>query len=116
MRIRDWSSDVCSSDLVQALGETRVLERAAEFVGGLGVVVPDSLGPRVLRGRDGLTELGLAVGRRLLGVQLLFQVADAVLVGLDAGAQVEEGFIRPDAPGGVGLGVDRKSTRLHSSN
>src|SRR3546814_1732666 len=37
MRISDWSSDVCSSDLVELVGaDTDVVERAAAFYRGIG--------------------------------------------------------------------------------
>src|SRR3546814_3675952 len=59
MRISDWSSDVCSSDLFQRSerradrqGLPRHLDRGSVPVGAHGLAVVDDVRPRLLRGRD----------------------------------------------------------------
>src|SRR3546814_7031727 len=99
MRISDWSSDVCSSDLLSQLVQevALVLALVARAQQAPVPVVPvdpcvvaggDALGAQVARGVEEMLELDLAV-------------AQHVRVGR--------------APGRV-LGQDRKSTRLNSSH
>src|SRR3546814_10040906 len=95
MRISDWSSDVCSSDLFALFGQ-KGLE-----TGGL----PQPVGRRV--GDD-----ERAVARRQ---------HDARDIALDPEAQREpvaerKGHLDPHGLHRVGGGVDRKSTRLNSSH
>src|SRR3546814_5287871 len=101
MRISDWSSDVCSSDLEKGgLGRLRVVPIAVEIADG-----PDAhLARLALRQRlAGLVE-NRQIDQRLRrrpGRHRLFQII----------------FVDDAATDGVGFGhaIDRKSTRLNSS-
>src|SRR3546814_1794780 len=113
MRISDWSSDVCSSDLVGAGGgrdAPDAAERAALDV-GLDLLVADLAAQRLVvvaldAGAAGVGE------QRLAGAVLL----DVVLVGAaDVADDVRHQRAIGIAPGQVGL-QDRKSTRLNSSH
>src|SRR3546814_7545552 len=101
MRISDWSSDVCSSDLPVLAGNcdgfigNRMLHgylRAANFLLEEGAT-PEQVD-------RALEEFGLAMGP--------FRMSD--LAGLDVGWRIRKGkaHLRPKE--------DRKSTRLNSSN
>src|SRR3546814_3442815 len=104
MRISDWSSDVCSSDLLGQEVEPPEIDREVEardvellFV---GVEQLDFLGAgeqAVGRGRDGPRRHRL----RLAQVVRLVDIQIAALAGAEAGVQVLR---------------DRKSTRLNSSH
>src|SRR3546814_10560555 len=114
MRISDWSSDVCSSDLLVPVGA----ERYADFggagfghidAGGLGLGARIAGPQRVAAGRNvGEAKAAVDVGRgaalQLLNLQLRpLKAACAAAVKHDAGQ-------RP------GKRRDRKSTRLNSSH
>src|SRR3546814_5415491 len=112
MRISDWSSDVCSSDLAgqrqqgldRALAEAAlahddgavmVLERAGDDLGGRGAAGVDQHDDRkAVRGvaRPGIIAFDVALLAAALGDDL---------------AMLQEG---------VGQAEDRKSTRLNSSH
>src|SRR3546814_10872178 len=102
MRISDWSSDVCSSDLVAAL-ERHPVDRVANAVyrhdrGLLYALDPDVQGAAVAGTvRLGLSRCGLAVAGRLGSGRA---AAGAAVAGLLL----------------VVLALDRKSTRLNSSH
>src|SRR3546814_6767995 len=86
MRISDWSSDVCSSDLLDVLGH-----RLGEEVEGDGVVAHHGLGHggdrRIERGDDEIArDLDLVV---IGGEALGHDVAVAELVALDAAHRLE---------------------------
>src|SRR3546814_9184373 len=104
MRISDWSSDVCSSDLLEIVVLAVVARQDAEPGAILVIhhvvpaIAPEALVPRAvarLSGRQ-LEQLGR---REALGLhpEILVAVADAAL-GIEAVAE------------------DRKSTRLNSSH
>src|SRR3546814_7302286 len=116
MRISDWSSDVCSSDLGSR---------------GVGVAEESSL---VVEGRQRERGEGVGAGRRLLGLRLAGPEARAIVaVEGDAAAALAQplqqgkepltalGVENPEGDGrevdkveaGEALG-DRKSTRLNS--
>src|SRR3546814_2858011 len=100
MRISDWSSDVCSSDLV-APGRVGFASTSAPFTdrAHAGLIV-DALGlPRATRTID-------VSGTRRCAISLLL---DTLLAGDDA--LVAAGERRP-----AKAGRDRKSTRLNSSH
>src|SRR3546814_2181724 len=103
MRISDWSSDVCSSDLDRGAGTNEV---DAPLGGALGVVGPPE-GARV----------GGVVPEVDAGVELeLAEVDEAgpLCVGLAVAAQPgREQHERGDGPV---FEQDRKSTRLNSSH
>src|SRR3546814_8009130 len=105
MRISDWSSDVCSSDLLRQLVET--ILRDLDLLGRLDVeVVVEGVVHHVLAERD---ELAAQV-----------EVVDglAVVGGIDDGdvARLELGQILRAADVGQRALLDRKSTRLNSSH
>src|SRR3546814_1816600 len=97
MRISDWSSDVCSSDLLEAVDHA--------WVGHVPTV-----GLRVLLRLSGTCDVTLDEGVELAPL-VQAQVVAAGLVDPGNGA---EGLL--DVIGGVGDGGDRKSTRLNSSH
>src|SRR3546814_2684741 len=117
MRISDWSSDVCSSDLVAGVPLDALLVELLALVGGELVTVEpvgDLLGHEL--------EGGVGPPERLR-VERVVLVAVAVVVALDRPVDVAH-----VAPGGVAVLVvhgaedagqraeDRKSTRLNSSH
>src|SRR3546814_7341536 len=98
MRISDWSSDVCSSDLsVDVDGDAGAFE-LGEAVGGLGV---HRGGLGLVLGALGL-ELG-DVGRRGRHCLALGHEVVAAVTGLDVDLVAQ-------------VAADRKSTRLNSSH
>src|SRR3546814_8011373 len=106
VRISDWSSDVCSSDLLVGLGDL-FLDHPA---GGLRrAVLPD------LRPHDVTDALGAVVDELFRGVGQAG--IHHVAVGVDRSA-VGAGDIQVEViagPRGVEVQADRKSTRLNSS-
>src|SRR3546814_1534636 len=118
MRISDWSSDVCSSDLFQELAATRGDVVAWERTGSGGllragmeqfdVIILD----RMLGDLDGLTILRRlresGVGTPVLMLSALGRTSDRA-EGLDAGA--DDYLAKPFEP--EELMADRKSTRLN---
>src|SRR3546814_1426344 len=118
MRISDWSSDVCSSDLAQSLadfGELNTQLNAGEVFGA-----------RRFRIRQG--DLTVGDGVKAQDVQIVLDGGSLTIEGtIDASGQ-GVGAIRLAAIGdlvvngaldahGTGLRVeDRKSTRLNSSH
>src|SRR3546814_8815666 len=112
MRISDWSSDVCSSDLVLVLGVIIGIGSTlfSEFTSGFGGATPTIDEAMAIV----LAALSL-VGLGIFGPG----IASGIVSGgpqLSAGAAVGTGMA---AGGMVALGagaVDRKSTRLNSSH
>src|SRR3546814_4392028 len=97
MRISDWSSDVCSSDLPVAKAEE-------------GVGFKEELADAARRARIelALQELHVAVGRQ--GFRM------ALRIGCDRYLERRD-FQQPFGQfGGIGIALDRKSTRLNSSH
>src|SRR3546814_2472858 len=89
MRISDWSSDVCSSDLLHVV---------AQLLGVLVLAAAARMARRPLVGADedmGGIERGGIVGqtRHLSGFLLLFLVAIAVAAATAAGKLAEEEFL-----------------------
>src|SRR3546814_10243778 len=98
MRIRDWSSDVCSSELAEDLGEGGDITSAAVFPA-------DARFDGVMESRDSIVVAGLPIA------EAFFRALDP-----DVGIErlVEEGArVRPGT-GLMRLLRDRKSTRLKS--
>src|SRR3546814_10479168 len=98
MRISDWSSDVCSSDLEGAVGHAADEEHAAH-------VEVDLL--------EHLLAVGLAVGQGAAVAHLV--AADDDDARLGAALQDDLGGAHELREAAVGL-QDRKSTRLNSSH
>src|SRR3546814_2351854 len=98
MRISDWSSDVCSSDLV---GAEAVLGHVDDLGSGVGVLDLDDVDV-------GRAEAGDLVGGagRLDG---------GAVDGRGRGPRAVD-LERPEVAGALGGGLDRKSTRLNSSH
>src|SRR3546814_9480114 len=125
MRISDWSSDVCSSDLLDALRGGGKVSGALE----LGIAADlDRRPPIFLREPDQIGE-GVAVPRldaiRRDGRNRLFVVRAAIELVADpeeSGVQLGRHFHRPLASAlaflasASNLDIDRKSTRLNSSH
>src|SRR3546814_7064724 len=111
MRISDWSSDVCSSDLAEVLGDGRVVGARGGLVGEVGAVAV------------GVAGVGAQVG---LGVLRGGGVGHAVpFVGSSIaahGAAESDGVDTPEVTPSArctsprGTRGDRKSTRLNSSH
>src|SRR3546814_7681249 len=107
MRISDWSSDVCSSDLL--------------FPGEIPVVQVDRGGQVTYHGPGQLVGYLLLDVRRLgIGVRELVSRIEQSLIDLLASYGIEAAA-KADAPGVYVNGakiasLDRKSTRLNSSH
>src|SRR3546814_3182398 len=111
MRISDWSSDVCSSDLVELLDD-RVDPGVGAVLGRLGAAADDLL--------EGRVAAHLEVAAADAGAQLARQ-AEAVERQDAPHVRVDPVQLRIDAALGHrkdadGIGADRKSTRLNSSH
>src|SRR3546814_6183348 len=103
MRISDWSSDVCSSDLRSVASGYRSALRIAVSDGA----VEPRLSTWLARCREEEPEVELRLSEMSLSEQLH---------GLRAG-HFDAGFARADKVGnGVVAQADRKSTRLNSSH
>src|SRR3546814_9448717 len=92
MRISDWSSDVCSSDLFPGLAQTRSADQAREMI------MPLIAAPLTRKGKKGSIPLD---------------------IGLSSEAPVVGGVVGPLGPAGTlgdAFSGDRKSTRLNSSH
>src|SRR3546814_8754634 len=103
MRISDWSSDVCSSDLLEFL-----FQMLGEFVGDAR---DEAIVNQVLR----LQTCGIAFAdkRMLANLRVHQRLREARLVSF----VVTEAAIAPHVDHDVAVKrLDRKSTRLHSSH
>src|SRR3546814_7428772 len=103
MRISDWSSDVCSSDLVRLLGRSAL--HACNDLGG-----------DLLR-RE--AEILVEVARRRRRAEAVDAEAQAVQPGIAFPAEGRAGFDRAAqyaAGQSVRAIIERKSTRLNSSH
>src|SRR3546814_1745065 len=90
MRISDWSSDVCSSDLIHA---AKVHERKAR-VGDIFIGEPRQQLARLRPGNDETHHVAAArVQRHAFFRQVLLEPAQVIVLG-DAGAEDEEA-LRP---------------------
>src|SRR3546814_8841779 len=108
MRISDWSSDVCSSDLQEGDVGERVLE-AEGVVEFQAVEHPGT----VIEAEDVVgQEIAVAVAGSPLDHPLLEQRSAAGEVALRQGVDRGDRLARHEAPGEL----DRKSTRLNSSH
>src|SRR3546814_2765076 len=110
MRISDWSSDVCSSDLVE--GEVFVLERFGQVFGG---VVDGVEGEIVAPLRGGYVGQHRVEAGEELRLRQREAVACRHVEGLEERGPVHERRALAGLFGGHEV-VDRKSTRLNSSH
>src|SRR3546814_10486078 len=107
MRISDWSSDVCSSDLAVARSEDALLARLAAMI---------DLDLAMTRQGDAVLQpFGVGDKADLDEHAFEFDLVRFVLVAILVG---EAGDLRAVAEhlGGQRRGEDRKSTRLNSSH
>src|SRR3546814_3916383 len=105
MRISDWSSDVCSSDLDLSLEEVPV--------DASGNILFPLIGQVSVSGKTS-TELSNAIAERL-GERYLVDPQVSTIVSTSASQNVTvEGAV--NKPGVFPLQGDRKSTRLNSSH
>src|SRR3546814_7433644 len=80
MRISDWSSDVCSSDLVEAADESVIFDRRDQEVApilalGRAAVAPVTRGAASRDAAIGiLADIGRAVGREEIGLAVHIDV------------------------------------------
>src|SRR3546814_2296150 len=115
MRISDWSSDVCSSDLrfVELAGHRQCAAQVAQ-AGGLAAAVADCVAQLnclavLLGGVGGLPEPAVADPERVDGFGLAIEVAAALELHQRAHQVVIDRAPRVAAE-------DRKSPRLNSSH
>src|SRR3546814_8730101 len=107
MRISDWSSDVCSSDLVVVAFGTQRRLQAADVI-FRAAPEADGGGGRLIRKRHQLRGGAQQVQQaRFVETLELGLVSNAAIGGLRAAASIV--ISRPDQ-------LDRKSTRLNSSH
>src|SRR3546814_1027119 len=121
MRISDWSSDVCSSDLVNGL---EPFQKGEIFVDGVSVGASDTNLPK-LRARIGMVFQSFELFPHL-SVNQNLELAQVKVLGRSteeararAGSLLDRVGLRAHQdkfPGQLSGGQDRKSTRLHSSN
>src|SRR3546814_1816992 len=105
MRISDWSSDVCSSDLHRGIGFG---QRRIARIGLLDTLGDnEAVGSAAPEGYEQCS-CGLPFGLGFLQCQLGFENA-----GIGAGLDEERILVAAHAPDRFG---DRKSTRLNSSH
>src|SRR3546814_9567854 len=104
MRISDWSSDVCSSDL-----PIRALPLIADAVGDRIEVVMDG---GIRRGSDVVKAIGLGAKAVMIGRASLWALAVGGQPGVENVLDVLRNGIDSTM---LGLG-DRQSTRLNSSH
>src|SRR3546814_7618859 len=127
MRISDWSSDVCSSDLLaRPLGRftgtfsVDVSRRSArQLLGQVPAIVPDNdRADRALRGDQDSPSLGLSamLAGPLAGWHTNFVGRYTRGWSASALARVAAGSERTDRTRSRSEGLDRKSTRLNSSH
>src|SRR3546814_4757313 len=126
MRISDWSSDVCSSDLWQAQLDGRFC-RVVEIdaTGAIWVGVSDN----VIRDRsnfDTIDNITIAQVVRLhddgrIAARIALDASSQRVVDMradpsGAGVFLAVHHAEPGNPQAVRVGIDRKSTRLNSSH
>src|SRR3546814_1272293 len=106
MRISDWSSDVCSSDLVTAIQDRKLI-----FDGGFGGGI--NIGRRDRDGRD-------VISQQVLSGDLTSKKAVEQLEQLRRIGRLTDEEFTAAATSVANLGLelekDRKSTRLYSSH
>src|SRR3546814_1692208 len=133
MRIRDWSSDVCSSDLAGAVQGNCFTVHCADVAAGLtdndhaGRVVPggkpalpeavEAAGCHVGEVEGGRAPAADAGGARHHGVDLAEEQRAVALAG-EGGAGGDQALVQAVPRGNpeAAVVVDRKSTRLNSSH
>src|SRR3546814_1938408 len=104
MRISDWSSDVCSSDLIEALSpDPSVLAHDAE----IDALIASS--GAVTKGQQDLARL--SEERSASGGLVARLRAEAGALASDPPTRIVSSRLRE-----IALGQDRKSTRLNSSH
>src|SRR3546814_7105406 len=114
MRISDWSSDVCSSDLVDEAAYLRVIERktAVLFAAATRLGALLSGADPAMQAR--LHDYGLALGHAFqIADDVLDYSADEAALGKHLGDDLAEGKATLPL---IHAMADRKSTRLNSSH
>src|SRR3546814_7931265 len=121
MRISDWSSDVCSSDLATATDiDPIAIDVTAENAETNGVPLGLGIGRLALTVADG-TANALVLRRarydlivaNILAGPLIDMAADVAAIAAPGGQLVLAGLLRTQA---AAVARDRKSTRLNSSH
>src|SRR3546814_1856930 len=106
MRISDWSSDVCSSDLCEAAIAAQGIERLVQW--HPGEQAPAEHGKRTQRALEPF-EPKVGVAEQRMGAADI--VVHEIVVGPD-----DDGAVRPFLAAQALAQLDRKSTRLNSSH
>src|SRR3546814_5141150 len=117
MRISDWSSDVCSSDLPGCGAEAEAL--LLRLIAASPTALELKRGKMVLEVTPGTADKGTAIAAFMQ--EAPFSGRRPVFIGDDV--TDEDGFAAVNAVGGLSIRVghpdaptDRKSTRLNSSH
>src|SRR3546814_8709451 len=111
MRISDWSSDVCSSDLAKPL-----LIPYGRLAGHLpsisaGTVLAGEVPQELLQGRI------IVVGATASGLASRYSMSmGTVMPGIKIQAHLLQGLLDKQMIAKAGIFADRKSTRLNSSH
>src|SRR3546814_7837926 len=118
MRISDWSSDVCSSDLIEVLRGPSALLYGSAAIGGV-VNVIDSRIPRGVPDEtihvDGIATYGSAADERSISGAVEAPLDDKIVVHFD-GSYSKTGDMETGGHILTPALRDRKSTRLNSSH
>src|SRR3546814_9435671 len=124
MRISDWSSDVCSSDLVDRRGQRAARLTAAARLHGvpeegvvphLGSLIEERAGTRLDDLLEGLVGM-LGARDQLVGLAHVGLMVLAVMEAQGLSRAVRFQCVLRVGQGGELKGQDRKSTRLNSSH
>src|SRR3546814_5399172 len=119
MRISDWSSDVCSSDLGVAGQQVLAVAAVDDVIAGRGSRKAFAAVERRRRGGlvVGLGNTGLAGRERVAGDGVLaVAAADQELVQACDDTADHAAGVEPEASQDLVVGIDRKGTRLNSSH
>src|SRR3546814_10738675 len=103
MRISDWSSDVCSSDLVKPMHPDTILENP-DFFEGATIVVPHFIGS------DNEIPIPVFARLKIEGESVVYEGVCPDGETLVAGQLSQDDLAR------ISIWKDRKSTRLNSSH
>src|SRR3546814_7049848 len=115
MRISDWSSDVCSSDLCGALHRKRPGIGGAPAIGAVlhSITDEEAIGGAGRGRSDGSVTSGKTIGF-IIATIFIDAIGFGIIMPVLPQLVMELG--RLDLPHAIEVGADRKSTRLNSSH